>query len=353
MTLRELTIRNRVWLSPMCQYSATDGMPGDWQVVHLGARASGGFGLLITEAAAVLPEGRISDKDTGVWDDTHIQGWRRVTEAVHERGASIGIQLAHAGRKGSAYAPGSGRTGTLPVEEGGWATVAPSAVAFEGYEQPGELGADGLEQVVTAFAAAARRADAAGFDVVEVHAAHGYLLHQFLSPLSNHRGDDYAGTLENRARLLVDVVTAVRGVWPAGKPLFVRMSATDWVAGGLTVDETVTIARWLRLLGVDLVDVSSGGNVVCPLPVGPGYQVPLARAVRAGVPLPVSAVGLITSAAQAEQALVDGAADAVMIGRAALRDPMWPLRAAHELGVPVAAEGPAAWPLQYVRGAWD
>lgn len=352
LTLRGLTLRNRVWLAPMCQYSAVDGLPGDWTFVHLAARASGGFGLLMSEAAAVLPEGRITPHDVGLWSDVQVAAWRRITDAVHQRGGRLGIQLAHAGRKGSSYRPWSERQGTVPAAEGGWATVAPSEVAFEGYAAPGELSAGGLEQVVAAFAAAARRADLAGIDVAEVHAAHGYLLHEFLSPLSNRRSDAYGGPLANRARLLLEVVTAVRSAWPEHKPLFVRLSATDWTEGGLTVEEVGTVAGWLRPLGVDLVDVSSGGNVLAPVPAGPGYQVPLARAVRAASGLPVSAVGLITSAAQAEQVLVDGAADAVLIGRPALLDASWPLRAAHDLGVPVAVDGPAPYPPQYLRGLW-
>lgn len=352
MTLRGLSIPNRLWLAPMCQYSAVDGMPGDWQVVHLGARASGGFGLLISEAAAVLPEGRITPQDVGLWSDAQVGAWLRVTDVVHDRGGVFGIQLAHAGRKGSAYRPWAAKEGTVPVHDGGWATVAPSEVPFEGFLPPGELSAGGLDQVVAAFAAAARRADEAGIDVVEVHAAHGYLLHQFLSPLSNRRTDAYGGPLANRARLLIEVVTAVRAAWPEDKPLFVRLSATDWVDGGLTLEEVSTVAGWLRPLGADLIDVSSGGNVPGPVPVEPGYQVPLARAVRAASGLPVSAVGRITSAAQAEQVLVDGAADAVMIGRPALLDPMWALRAAHALGLPLAVDGPAPCPPQYLRGTW-
>ena len=362
ITLRSTTFRNRVWLAPMCQYSAVDGVPGDWHLVHLGARAAGGFGLVVAEATAVVPEGRITPQDTGLWDDEQALAWRRVTDVVHARGALAGIQLAHAGRKASTYRPWSPVQGSVPADDGGWPTVAPSAVPFEGYDTPQELDGAGIARVVAAFAAATCRALAAGFDVVEVHAAHGYLLHQFLSPLSNRRTDAYGGPLENRSRLLREVVVAVREQWPDDRPLLVRVSATDWVDGGLTPAEVATVVKELGPLGVDLVDVSTGGNVPAAIPVGPGYQVPAARVVREGSGLPTSAVGLLTSPEQAEQVLVDGAADVVMIGREALRDPMWPLRAAHALGVPAsvlsvdaAVEDPAAaavCPAQYARAHW-
>ena len=351
LTLRGTTVRNRIWLAPMCQYSAVDGIPSDWHLVHLGARASGGFGLVLAEATAVVPEGRITPQDTGIWNDDQVRGWSGVVDFVHERGALAGIQLAHAGRKASTWRPWADHQGTVPVADGGWRTVAPSGLPFEGYAAPDELTTGQIGDVVQAFADAAVRSHAAGFDVAEVHAAHGYLLHQFLSPLSNRRTDAYGGSLENRARLLREVVDAVRGVWPGDKPVFVRLSATDWVDGGLTTKDVVLVSADLAGRGVDLIDVSSGGNVIAPVPVGPGYQVPLARAVREGAGVPVSAVGLITTATQAEQTLVDGAADAVMLARAALRDPMWPLRAAHELGVPRTLEA-AAWQPQYARGTW-
>ena len=336
----------------MCQYSATDGVPGQWQLVHLAARASGGFGLLVTEAAAVAPEGRITPHDVGLWSDEQAEAWRPVVDAVHARGAAIVPQLAHAGRKASTYRPWAPAQGTVPADDGGWPTVAPSPVPFPGYADPVALDAAGIDGVVGAFAAAARRAHSAGFDGVEVHAAHGYLLHQFLSPLSNRRTDAYGGSLENRARLLLDVVAAVREALPEDLPLLVRLSATDWADGGLTVDEVATVATWLAPLGVDLVDVSSGGNVPASIALGPGYQVPFARAVREASGLPTSAVGLIVSGAQAEQVLAEDAADVVTIGRPALADAAWPLRAAHELGVAVEAAGPVPWPLQYLRGAW-
>ncbi|MFI2753588.1 NADH:flavin oxidoreductase/NADH oxidase [Cellulomonas sp. P22] len=366
LTLRGTTFANRAWLAPMCQYSAVDGLPGDWHLVHLGGQAAGGFGLVLTEAAAVVPEGRISPQDAGLWNEAQVVAWRRVTDVVHARGTLVGVQLAHAGRKASTYRPfGEGR-GSVPQAEGGWATVGPSALAYPGLAAPAELTTAQIREIPRAFAAAAVRAAEAGFDVVEVHAAHGYLLHQFLSPLSNRRTDEYGGPLENRARLLVETTDAVRAVWPDDRPLLVRLSATDWAEGGLTVEEVTQVAKDLGGHGVDLVDVSSGGNVPAEIPVGPGYQVPAARAVREGSGLPVAAVGLITTGQQAEQVLVDGAADVVLVGRAALRDPHWPLRAAHELGVdlsmlPLRPGAPGAdvvagpvtgWQPQLVRGAW-
>jgi 2,4-dienoyl-CoA reductase-like NADH-dependent reductase (Old Yellow Enzyme family) len=348
-TLRGTTFRNRVWLAPMCQYSAVDGVPDEWHLVHLATRAVGGFGLVLAEATAVVPEGRITPQDTGLWDDRQVAAWRRITDVVHASGARTGVQLAHAGRKASTYRPWADTHGTVPAGEGGWPTVGPSALEFPGYDAPSALSEADLRAIPGQFAAAARRAVDAGFDVVEVHAAHGYLLHQFLSPLSNTRTDEFGGSLENRARLLVDVVDAVRGAWPEDRPLLVRVSATDWVEGGLTVEEVTQVAKDLAGHGVDLVDVSTGGNAPASIPVGPGYQVPAARAVRDGSGLPVAAVGLIESPQQAEVLLVDGAADVVLLGRVALREPYWPLRAAHELGVPV---GDAPWPDQYTRGAW-
>lgn len=348
ITLRSLAVRNRIWLAPMCQYSALDGVPGDWHLVNLGARASGGFGLLLTEATAVTPEGRISPEDTGIWNDEQAQAWRRIVDFVHDRGSVIGIQLAHAGRKASTYRPWAPERGSVPIEDGGWPTEAPSPVAFEGYDTPEELAVDGLAGLVGAFAAAARRSVAAGFDTIEVHAAHGYLLHQFLSPLSNQRTDGYGGSFENRIRLLVEVVDAVRSVISKEMPLLVRISGTDWVDGGWDLDQSTRLSTILGEHGVDVIDVSSCGNVAAPIPVGPGYQVPLAVGVRrSGVV--TATVGLITEPAQAEQILASGQADAVFLARAALRDPNWPLRAAHELGVPADEAG---CPEQYARGAW-
>jgi 2,4-dienoyl-CoA reductase-like NADH-dependent reductase (Old Yellow Enzyme family) len=345
LRLRGTTFRNRVWVSSMCQYSATDGLPDDWHLVHLGARATGGAGLVMTEATAVTPEGRISAHDTGLWNDEQAQAWARIAAFVRSQGAVPGIQLAHAGRKGSTQVPWQGR-GPVDAADGGWQPAAPSPFGFGDWATPQEMSEQDVAAVVEAFAEAAVRADRAGFEVAEVHAAHGYLLHEFLSPLSNRRADRYGGDLAGRARALLEVVGAVRAVWPAHKPLFVRVSATDWAEGGWDLDQTVELARMLVGGGVDLIDVSSGGLVPEQRIVeGPGYQVPFARAVREGSGLPTSAVGLITEPAQAEQVLAEGSADAVMLARELLRNPMWPLLAAHELGVDVE------WPPQYRRAA--
>lgn len=351
ITLRGLTVRNRVWLSPMCQYAvdAQDGVPTDWHLVHLGARATGGFGLILTEASAVSAGGRVSPQDVGIWNDEQQAAWARIVGFLHAQGAATGMQLAHAGRKASTYAPWLGH-GTVPAAERGWTTDGPSASAFEGYDEPHALTLDEIHTVVEDFAAAARRADAAGFDVVELHAAHGYLMHEFLSPLANRRTDAYGGSFENRTRLTVEVVDAVRAAWPVHKPLFVRLSATDWVEGGWTAEETVELSAVLREHGVDLVDVSSGGlDARQEITVGPGYQVPFARDVRAKAGIATAAVGLITEPAQAQQILDDGDADAVLLARVALREPAWPLRAAYELGI---GSKDAPYPPNYTRGAW-
>ncbi|WP_445256163.1 NADH:flavin oxidoreductase/NADH oxidase [Nocardioides aurantiacus] len=348
ITLRDLTVRNRVWLAPMCQYSATDGVPDDWHLVNLGARASGGFGLLLTEAAAVVPEGRISPEDAGLWNEEQAQAWRRVVDFVHSQGAAIGVQLAHAGRKASTYRPWAPTQGSVAPADGGWTSRGPSTAPFEGYAAPTALDTDEIAGVVEAFVAAARRAVDVGFDTVELHAAHGYLFHEFLSPLSNHREDAYGGGFEGRVRLLLETTDAVRAAIPEGMPLLVRLSATDWLDGGWDLEQSTRLAGLLRDRGVDLVDVSSGGNAAASIPVEPGYQVPLSVGVRSAR-VPTGAVGLITEPAQAEKVLANGEADVVLLGRAALREPSWPLRAAHELGLP-AAEAP--WPPQHARGAW-
>lgn len=353
--IRDLEIRNRVWLSPMCQYScdARDGVPTPWHFVHLGARAQGGFGLLIAEASAVVPEGRISPEDAGLWNDRQRDAWAPIVEFVHSQGAAMGIQLAHAGRKASTYKAFPGQpSGSMPVSEGGWPTVAPSAIPFGAMATPEALDAAGIHEVVTAFADAARRADESGFDVVEVHAAHGYLLHEFLSPLSNERTDSYGGSRENRARLLLEVCDAVRRVWPEGKPLFVRISATDWVSGGWTPEDSRWLAGRLAEHGVDLVDVSSAANTPDrpPVPLEQGYQVPLTEEVRASGAVLAGAVGLISDPEYAESLLVDGRADVVFLGRVALREPAWPQRAAAELGLDWRD---APYPPQYTRGKWD
>ncbi len=349
-TLRDMTFRNRVWVSPMCQYSAVDGVPNDWHLVHLGSFARGGVGLVFTEATAVSPEGRISSVDTGIWNDEQKVAWSRIVRFVHGQGKPAGMQLAHAGRKASTSPPWLGR-GPVADEDGGWQPVAPSPIAYPRLREPRELDHDGIAKVVDDFASSAERALAAGFDVLEVHAAHGYLLHEFLSPLSNLRVDEYGGSFENRVRLLLEVVAAVRGVVPEATPLSVRISATDWVEDGWTVDDSVRLGALLRDGGVDLVDVSSGGNAPADVPVGPGYQVELARRIRREAGIPTGAVGLITDAKQAEDIIADGSADVVLLARAMLRNPHWALDAARELGVTVG-EG-VEWPNQYLRAKLD
>ncbi len=352
MTLRGVTFANRIFLAPMCQYSCEDqdGVPTDWHLVHLGSHAIGGFGLVLTEATAVNPAGRISPQDTGLWNDSQQAAWTRINDFLHAQGSATGVQLGHAGRKASTYSPFAGTSGSVPAAAGGWTAVAPSALAFGAYAEPRELTVPEIEAIVDDFRASAVRADAAGFDVVEIHAAHGYLLHQFLSPLSNLRTDGYGGDFAGRSRLLAEIVAAVRGVWPEHKPLFVRFSGTDWADGGWSIDQTQTAAALVGRLGADFIDVSSGGNVPrADIPVGPGYQVPLARAVRSATGLPVGAVGLITDPVQADQILSDGSADAVLLARAALREPGWPQRAAHELGLPTDK---SPYRPQYERGAW-
>jgi len=346
LTLRGLTLPNRIAVSPMCQYQAQDGVVNDWHLVHLGGLAQGGAGLVVTEATAVVPEGRISPDDLGLWNDAQAQSLARVVRFITSQGAVPGIQLAHAGRKASNPAPWKG-SGSLPASAGGWTPVAPSALPFDaGWTVPEALDAAGIEAVKQAFVAAAGRALAAGFQVAEVHAAHGYLLHQFLSPLSNQRQDAYGGSFENRTRLLREVVTAVRALWPERLPLFVRISATDWTEGGWNLDQSVELAKVLKGLGVDLIDCSSGGLVPrAEIPLGPGYQVPFAARIRAEAGLATGAVGLITEAEQAEHILAQTSADLILLGRELLRDPRWPLHAAQVLGERVA------WPASYARAA--
>ena len=343
---RGLVLRNRIAVSPMCQYSAVDGLPDAWHLVHLGSRAVGGAGLVMTEAAAVSPEGRISPEDAGLWNDAQRDAWAPIAEFLRAQGAAPAIQLAHAGRKASTHAPWRGR-GAVPVEAGGWQVVAPSAQAYDAtYPAPVALDADGITQVIEDFRAAAVRALDAGFDVVEVHAAHGYLLHQFLSPLSNTRTDAWGGSFEGRARLLLEVVDAVRAVWPERLPLWVRISATDWVDGGWTLEDSVAVSRLLAARGVDLVDVSSGGlSPAQHIDAVPEYQVPFARRVRSDAGIATGAVGLITEPAQAERIVADGDADVVLLARELLRDPYFPRRAAKALGAVIET------PAQYLR-AW-
>lgn len=343
---RSVTLRNRIVISPMCQYSAIDGMPNHWHFTHLGSRAVGGAGAVMTEATAVSPEGRISAYDTGIWNDAQREAWRSIVTFIEEQGAVAGMQLAHAGRKASVFRPWEGG-GSLPADQGAWQTVAPSAIPFDkDWHVPQALDADGLRKVIGDFRTAAERARQAGFKLIELHGAHGYLLHQFLSPLSNHRTDEYGGSFENRTRLVREVTTAVREVWPAELPLWLRISATDWAEGGWSIDESVRLAGELRAWGVDLVDVSSGGLVPhVKIPVGPGYQVPFAARIRQETGMPAGAVGLITEPAQADGIIAGGAADVVLIARASLRDPYFPRRAAQELGASIDA------PVQYQR-AW-
>ena len=347
LAIRDITFANRVFVSPMCQYSSTDGYANDWHFVHLGSRAVGGAGLVFTEATAVLPEGRISPQDLGIWMDDHIEPLARIVRFVHGQGSVAGMQLAHAGRKASTYRPWSGH-GTIPESNGGWNNVvAPSALAFaDQYPMPQALSIDGIKNIVSAFANAARRACEAGFDVIEIHAAHGYLIHEFLSPLSNHRTDVYGDSFENRTRILREIVTAVRGTWPERAPLFVRISASDWVDGGWDIQQSVELAGRLKELGADLIDCSSGGNVPhARMPLGPGYQTHFAEQIRREADILTGTVGMITSPVQAEHIIATGQADAVIIARELLRDPYWPLRAARELAQPVS------WPVQYLRAA--
>jgi 2,4-dienoyl-CoA reductase-like NADH-dependent reductase (Old Yellow Enzyme family) len=344
LRLREVTLRNRVAVSPMCQYSARDGLPTEWHLVHLGSRAVGGAGLVIAEASAVSPEGRISPDDTGLWSDAHAAAWAPIARFVVEQGAAPGIQLAHAGRKASTDAPwrGGRPVGAAPR---GWPPVGPSPLPFEeGYPVPRELTIDEIEGVVGAFRDAARRAEEAGFQVVEIHMAHGYLLHQFLSPLTNRRTDEYGGSLDGRMRLPLEVARAVREAFPVERPVFARISATDWVEGGWDLEQSIVLARELRERGVDLVDCSSGGAVPdARVPAAPGYQVPFAAAIRERAGIATGAVGLLTEPAQAEAIVAGGQADLVLLARQMLRDPYWPLHAAHALG------DAAPWPVQYLR----
>lgn len=344
LDLRDLHVTNRIWVSPMCQYSARDGLPLPWHLVHLGGFAVGGAGLVITEATAVRPEGRISPADTGLWNDEQATAWTPIVEFVHEQGRPIAVQLAHAGRKASTPPPWLPPSRTLPPAEGGWTPVSPSGRAFGALAAPRQLTSAELTEITESFVAAAERARRAGFDAVELHFAHGYFGHQFYSPLINDRSDEYSGDFDGRTRWLLETTQAVRAAWPDDLPLLVRLSVSDWVEGGWTPEDSVKLAGLLAGRGVDLVDCSSGGAVPdARVPLAPGYQVPLARAVRAGAGVPVGAVGLITEPTQAEQIVALGDADAVLLGRALLGDPHWPLRAAAELG------GEISWPVQYER----
>jgi 2,4-dienoyl-CoA reductase-like NADH-dependent reductase (Old Yellow Enzyme family) len=341
--LRDVTLRNRIAVSPMCQYSSENGFANDWHLVHIGSRAIGGAGLVIMEATAVTPEGRITPSDLGIYKDEHIPFLQRITDFVKAHGSAAGIQLAHAGRKSSCAVPWKGGK-QLDIAHGGWQPLAPSAIPFHDDDRP-PLSMSSLQigALIRDFAAAAKRALAAGFQVIEIHAAHGYLLHEFYSPLSNRRTDEYGGSLENRCRLPVQVARAVREVWPATLPLFVRISSTDWIEDGWQPADSVVLAKLLREEGADLIDCSSGGNVHASIPLGPGYQVPFAEKVRKEAGIATGAVGLITEARQANSIIAEGKADIVLLARQMLRDPYFPLHAARELGMDVP------WAVQYGR----
>jgi 2,4-dienoyl-CoA reductase-like NADH-dependent reductase (Old Yellow Enzyme family) len=343
--IREIELKNRIVVSPMCEYSAKDGHPQTWHLVHLGSRAIGGAALVFTEATAVEERGRISSADTGIYEDAHVESWRPIAEFIRSHGAVPGMQLAHAGRKASTAPPWTGGK-PVSVQEGGWEPVGPSALAFDaGYTVPRELSAAEIAGIVAAFRKSAERALAAGFEVVEIHAAHGYLLHQFLSPFSNTRADEYGGAFENRIRVTLKVARAVREVWPQRLPLFVRVSATDWKEGGWDLAQTIELARQLRPLGVDLIDTSSGGLVPgVKIPLGPGYQTGFAEAIRKEAGIATGAVGMISEPTQAETILATEQADLVFLAREMLRDPYWPRRAAKALDAKIKA------PVQYERG---
>lgn len=346
LKIKNIEFKNRITVSPMCEYSSEDGFADNWHLVHLGSRAVGGAALIITEAAAVSAEGRITYGDLGIYKDEHIVKLKEITDFIHEQGAVTGIQLAHAGRKASHERPWDGGAQIPSTGQNGWKALAPSAVAFDEKEEaPVELDKAGIEKVKADFKAAASRAIKAGFKVIEIHAAHGYLLHEFYSPLSNMRTDEYGGSFENRIRLLLEVIETVQEVWPASNPLFVRISASDWTDGGWSADDSVALAKVLKEKGVDLVDCSSGGNVMAKIPLKPGYQVEFSEAVRQTGIL-TGAVGLITEPAQADEIIRNNQADMVIMAREFLRDPYFPLRAAHQL------EQEIKWPVQYERAKW-
>ncbi len=344
LRLRQLTFKNRIFISPMCQYSSIDGAPTDWHLVHLGSRAVGGAALIIQEATGVSTEGRISPSDAGIWNDEQVKGYKRITKFIKENGSIAGIQLAHAGRKASTYEPWNGNGG-VPKDKGGWTPVAPSPIAFnEKYIKPDELSEKEIENIIVQFVQAAKRSLEAGYEVAEVHAAHGYLLHEFLSPLSNKRTDKYGGSLENRMRLVLEISAQVRKIWPQELPVFVRISASDWVDGGWDVKQSTELCKKLKDIGIDLIDVSSGGLTPdAKIVTGPGYQVPFAAEIKKNSGILVGSVGEITEAKQAEEIISSGKADTILIARESLRSPYWPLHAAHELGVDLE------WLKQYER----
>lgn len=347
LKIKSIEFKNRIVVSPMCEYSSIDGFANDWHLVHLGSRAVGGAALVISEATAVSEEGRISPGDLGIWKDEHIEKLKQITDFIHQHGAVAGIQLAHAGRKASHQEPWNGGKQISSDEENGWKSLAPSAIPFtENEEPPIELDKIGIEKVKADFKAAALRALKAGFKVIELHAAHGYLIHEFYSPLSNHRNDEYGGSFENRIRLLLEVTASVKEVWPDEYPIFVRISSSDWTEGGWTANDSVELAKVLKDKGIDLVDCSSGGNVLAKIPLKPGYQVGFAEQIRKEARILTGAVGMITEPEQADQIIQNGQADVVLLAREFLRDPHFPLRAAHQLGHEIK------WPSQYERAKW-
>lgn len=344
LPIRSIELKNRIVVSPMCEYSSEDGFANDWHLVHLGSRAVGGASLVIAEATAVSPEGRITPDDLGIWKDEHIPMLKRITTFIESQNAIAGVQLAHAGRKASHQSPWKGGVALKP-EEGAWQTVAPSAIPFsETTPAPVALDKSGIEKVIADFKAAAARSVKAGFKVIEIHAAHGYLLHQFLSPLSNQRTDEYGGSFDNRIRLLLQVIEAIHEVWPQHYPLFVRISATDWTEGGWTIDDSIALAKILKDRAIDLIDCSTGGNVPrAKIPAGPLYQVEFAARIKKEAGIRTGAVGIITKPQEAENIIANGQADIVLLARQFLRDPYFPLHAARALGVDIS------WPLQYER----
>lgn len=348
LKIKNIELKNRIVVSPMCEYSSEDGFANDWHLIHLGSKAVGGAGLIITEAAAVSPEGRITFADLGIYKDEHIEKLKQITRFIHAQGAVAGIQLAHAGRKASHVQPWLGGKQIPSNQPNGWKAVAPSAIPFiESEEAPLELDKAGIEKVKADFKAAAKRAIAAGFKVIELHGAHGYLLHQFLSPISNKRTDEYGGSFENRVRLMLEVIAAIKEIWPAENPLFVRISATDWTEGGWNADDSVALTNILKGKGVDLIDCSSGGNVAnAKIPLKPGYQVEFAEKIKKESGILTGAVGLITTPSQANEIIQEGEADLIFLAREMLRDPHFALRAAHELKQEVK------WPVQYERAKW-
>ncbi len=343
--IREVELKNRIAVSPMCQYSSVNGEPNDWHLVHLGSRAVGGAGLILTEATAISPEGRISPDDAGIWNDKQAELYKRITSFIKLQNAVPGIQLAHAGRKASTYSPWKG-TGKVDLENGGWQTLAPSPIPFaDNFPDPKEMDENDIRMVITQFVQAAQRSINAGFEVIELHMAHGYLVHEFLSPLSNKREDKYGGSLKNRCRLAIDIAKAVRKAIPEGVPLFARISSTDWTEGGWDIEQSVQLVKWLKEEGVDLIDCSSGGNVAkAQIPLGPGYQIPFSQKIKIDADILTGGVGLITSPEQAEQIIVTGQADIVLLAREMLRDPYWALHAAKKLNVDLMD-----FPKQYLR----